>query len=521
MIKNALCGMIAILLAVHSSNAKALEPDMAVDVVIVGGGIAGLTAAYTLKKQFKNLLVMEKGSRIGGRIWDDTYRGFSYARGAEYLGEPEGVIGQIIKSYKLKPIEMKSPAICHYNPNVPDYEDIKIWNGYYGIAMMHVREDAARIGSKMALEEYNTFQQFTTEFVDATYEAGELPHMFDLSHMVANFDFVSMQEWFDGQYWGPTYQDKWNSHARGLYGAPMSEVSILMAISELGWEYYQLPDIDMPEDDWNDYKRGQYATETYSFMKGLTALPKAITSDKDLKKKILTHTKVTKIETVKNLYVIHYEHKLSGKVGTLNTEKVILAVPATIALKIASNVISEEIKEIMSNIKYCEYLTVNMMSEKPLMINQTADGEEIDNFTFELSTPDNFWVVSFYEGLYVQKIRNPKHPMNDEVYVTTAYIAGNSCSDKLVKLSNDEILERTYKDLDKIFPGASKKVVEHKVNRFKNAYPLMGKGAYHEITKLNKLNMEQSAIRLVGDYLALPTIEATMEQAAFAVQNLR
>lgn len=46
------------------------------DVVIVGGGISGLTAAYTLKKANPaiNLVVLEARDRIGGRVWSIDLR---------------------------------------------------------------------------------------------------------------------------------------------------------------------------------------------------------------------------------------------------------------------------------------------------------------------------------------------------------------------------------------------------------------------------------------------------------------
>ena len=481
--------------------------------VIVGGGIAGMTAAFLNSK--KNILVLEKWPSVGGRVWDDTYKGFFYARGAEYLGEPWGIMKKIIKKYKLDPIQIISPAICHYNPNVPGYEDVDIWNGYYGIALMHVMEDG---GGNAALDNYNRFQRETVELVEETYDAGELPHDFDLDHPVAQYDYVTMREWFIDRGFGLTYQDKWASHARGLYGANMDEVSILMAISELGWEYDGEEDIDMPEDDWNDYELDQYDTETYTFFAGLSEVPQAIASDPKLEGKVRTNSLVTNVveksnktkKKEKKLYEITYTDTQSGNEYTVEAKSVVMAVPADIALQLAGDVIPDDAKDIMEDIRYCEYLTVNMMSEEP-----------IQDFTFELSTPDSFWVISFYDSLWVQKLEEPDNPMNDEVFVTTAYIAGRECADNLVGLSDAEILSRTYEDLEKIFPGASGKVLEYRINRFKNGYPLMGLGAYHKITELNKINMKSKTFRLVGDYMALPTMEAAMDQAEFATKKLK
>lgn len=45
------------------------EENRLYDVVIIGAGISGLTAAYNLKKKFKNIkiLILEAKDRVGGR----------------------------------------------------------------------------------------------------------------------------------------------------------------------------------------------------------------------------------------------------------------------------------------------------------------------------------------------------------------------------------------------------------------------------------------------------------------------
>ena len=485
--------------------------DDVYDTVIVGGGIAGLTAAYKLKK--KNILLLEKWPNVGGRVWEGIYKGFSYARGAEYLGEPWGVMKKMIKEYKLNPIQILSPAICHFNPNVPGFAD-EIWNGYYGIALMHVAEDGY---DAKALDTYNRFQRETTEFVDLTYDAGELPHWWDTDHPANIYDWVTAREWFDSRGFGLTYIDKWNSHARGLYGANMDEVSILMMISELGWEYYEEDDIEMPDESWNEYQQGQYDTETYTFFNGLSEIPDAIAADKKLQGKIKTDSVVTEVRKIKNgnnkkkkdRYRIEYKDRITGEEFAVNAKSVVMATPADIALEIAP-VIENKKREIMEQIEYCEYLTVNLFSEEP-----------IQECAFELSTPDSFWVISFYNSLYVQKIENPDNPLNDEVFITTAYIAGRTCDEALVSLSDGEILSRTYDDLEKIYPGSSSKIQEWQINRFTRGYPVMGLGAYQRITRLNQLNDKSKTFKLVGDYMALPTMEAAMSQAEHAVKKLK
>ncbi len=62
------------------------------DVVIIGGGLAGLSAAIELEKFNLKVLILEKEDRVGGRVKTDVMNGYRLDRGFQvYLTEyPEG-----------------------------------------------------------------------------------------------------------------------------------------------------------------------------------------------------------------------------------------------------------------------------------------------------------------------------------------------------------------------------------------------------------------------------------------------
>ena len=54
-------------------------------VIVIGGGAAGLSAAYTLKKHGINVILLEANDRVGGRLGGDRVDGFSLDEGADFF----------------------------------------------------------------------------------------------------------------------------------------------------------------------------------------------------------------------------------------------------------------------------------------------------------------------------------------------------------------------------------------------------------------------------------------------------
>src|SRR6267143_7252175 len=58
------------------------------DFCVVGAGISGMAAAYRLHKAGNTVMVLEAGSRIGGRIWTEWLsNGTVFEIGAEWVSD--------------------------------------------------------------------------------------------------------------------------------------------------------------------------------------------------------------------------------------------------------------------------------------------------------------------------------------------------------------------------------------------------------------------------------------------------
>ncbi|GGV83891.1 flavin monoamine oxidase family protein [Streptomyces massasporeus] len=71
------------------------------DVIVIGAGFAGITAARELRARGKRVLVLEARDRIGGRTWTDTYGGQLIERGGTWVEPTQPYLGAELTRYKL------------------------------------------------------------------------------------------------------------------------------------------------------------------------------------------------------------------------------------------------------------------------------------------------------------------------------------------------------------------------------------------------------------------------------------
>jgi oxygen-dependent protoporphyrinogen oxidase len=70
-------------------------------VIVIGGGIAGLSAAHHLSARGIDVIVLETSNRVGGRMTSDRHAGFVIDRGAQFVSDGYTVIGNLIDAHGL------------------------------------------------------------------------------------------------------------------------------------------------------------------------------------------------------------------------------------------------------------------------------------------------------------------------------------------------------------------------------------------------------------------------------------
>lgn len=99
--------VVALLGLIFSSLVCAAEAilDKPYDVIIIGGGVSGLTAASKLQQKNYNVLVLEARNRIGGRVWSVSPWGAALDMGASWVhGIKNNPLTNIIKKCSVQTI---------------------------------------------------------------------------------------------------------------------------------------------------------------------------------------------------------------------------------------------------------------------------------------------------------------------------------------------------------------------------------------------------------------------------------
>lgn len=463
------------------------------DVVVIGGGIAGLTCSYNLRDL--NILVLEKNPVVGGRAVSGTYKSFSYARGTEYLGTPESLLKDTVRKLGLSLQEIPSPMDAYFDGK-------QFYYGGDGIKRYYITNSNKAAYSNFIRLIMSAYENYT-EIPDLEYNA-----------QVQALDNITAAEWLRKHAIPDVFINKYNVTTKGLFGATMDEISALSFIPEAAYDFEGIDASDMNVDDYAKFNSEDLFEEyaeakkqssgSYSFVKGITELTDKL--GEVLQDKIRLGCMATKLVKQNKHYKIYFTDKNGNACSVLAT-RVVLATPAPVTLKIASEVLSKEKQDIMSTVHYSSYVTIALFSDTPIF-----------DKAFDLAVPDEYFFTDVYDATWVER-HYVKAKQSTKEYIASVYIGPKSAYDhSLDRMDDQNLLQNVYQDLNKVSPGASKKVTDYAIERFHYAYPIMSLGAYKRLLDLNNLNT--GSIILAGDYMAYPTFEAAMQSGQLAAERV-
>lgn len=186
------------------------------EVVVVGGGLAGLTAAWRLRD--RDVLLLEKDERAGGKMRRGEWEGIAFSKGAAYLLEPEGDVKALLAELGLAPIRIPEPA--NSIALGPDRVVLDAWGA--GLKDLPY-DEATRV---RLLEQLRALAARADELA--------VPARLSSKAMLA-LDEKTAADYFDAL--GPGIRRIVDPYVRSCFAAPLEEISALAALAFFSFEF--------------------------------------------------------------------------------------------------------------------------------------------------------------------------------------------------------------------------------------------------------------------------------------------
>ena len=119
---------------------------MKVDVLIVGGGIAGLTSAAYLTKNGYDVLLCEKQPKVGGLIGSYEKNGFTFDQGIRAF-ENSGILFPMLKSFDISLDLMPNPVKIGLKDDFVDVSDDNFLKNYQNLLIKYFPSEEQNINN--------------------------------------------------------------------------------------------------------------------------------------------------------------------------------------------------------------------------------------------------------------------------------------------------------------------------------------------------------------------------------------
>jgi protoporphyrinogen oxidase len=423
------------------------------DVVVIGGGIAGLTAAYELQRAGLETIVLEAESRPGGRIRTVSYGPLYAEAGAMVVTASETETLSLIREFaadSLISLGHQGVDLCLLNQTV----HFTRLDGHIG--------ELADSGAGRSLLAALAKSSDSTKTSAASLGSGYLRLLETIRDQAQLITFPYQPNAYPG--WDTEtfahFLDRFDPALRAFAdlqlkvtaGALADEISLFWGLVTFQWNSF----------DQFHWIRG-----------GLSRLPDAIAAR--LGSRLVLRSRVRQITEGKFTRVYA---ECDKKPVEFSSRAVVFAIPPAEVLRVIGSQVDESKREALAAVPFGSYIPVHVRCRTRFWSEHIRSG-----------------YLNCAGTVFADLIDASHHQPGTEG-VLSAFIGGSEAR-KLVGESDDVIVSAVMRDLELMFAGSAEQVMETKVYRWPEAIPYFPP---QFASRLEHLRRPQRGMFFCGDY---------------------
>jgi monoamine oxidase len=277
-----------------------------VDVVVVGAGFAGLSAARSLRQAGKSVLVLEARDRVGGRVWNHQLaNGVISEAGGTFIGPTQDRVAALAQALGV-------PTFPTYDTGDDVYVSSRGRMTYSDTGPTGTAPPDPLILPELTEVVAQLDQMSTTVPVDAPWDAAN----------AAQWDSETLEQWINANTVTPYFRELVPAATRPIFGAEPREISLLFTL------FYIAASGD--EQNPGTFERNfdtRDGAQMYRFVGGSQRI--AILAAQQLGKRVVLNTPVRQIEQGPSSVTV------VSDLVTATAKKVIVAIPPALCGSIA------------------------------------------------------------------------------------------------------------------------------------------------------------------------------------------
>lgn len=445
---------------------------MIYDVAVVGAGIAGLTAAFSLQKKGLSVIVLDKEDVPGGRMRTEREGGYCWDAGAQFLSKGYDHIFYLMEELGI------AHELVKIHPRVGIVHRGKLVYGRLNSPLSYFRIPGISLARKLkCLRRLGFTRREAAVFKLPACETQEFP------------DSENMGSW-----------------ARRELGREVVDRFLGTAMSAL---FFWKPD---------EISKAMFplvrtallqSRRPYALRSGMAALPLALASrlEVGLRSTVLNIVPGEGGSGVE-LLLSRRVDKSATEIEVVHARHAVLAVPAPQVLSFFPGV-----KKILGSVAAQFFSSIHYVSSATLGVALNAP---LDGGVFGISCPpvEGGTVASIIHEHCKMPTRIPEGKGFSLIMSTGDFSSSHSNSPQ------SRIEEQFYRTIEAIYPGFAERVEFSRLQRWEFAMPKFPVGYFRSIKSFKARQERNSLFTFCGDYMAGPCVEAAAYSGLVAAEEL-